>query len=66
MIKTAIVGFGNLGRGALKAVFSPGDMECAGIFTRRAPEKIEAPEGVKVYHISEIKNFKGKLDVLLI
>ncbi len=66
MIKTAIVGFGNLGRGALKAVFSSGDMECAGIFTRRAPEKIEAPEGVKVYHISELKNFKGKLDVLLL
>lgn len=66
MIKTAIVGYGNLGKGALKAVSAASDMECVGIFTRRNPSDIAAPDGINVYPISALTEFKGKIDVLLL
>ncbi|MBR5388333.1 MAG: diaminopimelate dehydrogenase [Clostridia bacterium] len=66
MIKVGIVGYGNLGRGAALAVKRSDDMECVGIFTRRDPEKISPETGDKTYPVSELKNFKGKIDVLLL
>ncbi|MBE7089589.1 MAG: diaminopimelate dehydrogenase [Clostridiales bacterium] len=66
MINVAIVGYGNLGRGVCLAVDKAPDMECVGIFTRRAPESVNPVISVPVYKVDELKNFKGKIDVLLL
>ena len=41
MIKVGIVGYGNLGRGVCLAVEKAKDMQCVGVFTRRAPESVK-------------------------
>lgn len=66
MIKVGIVGYGNLGKGALTAVHNAKDMECVGVFTRRNPESVETAFGVKAYSFSQMKDFKGKIDVMLV
>ena len=66
MIRVGIVGYGNLGRGVRLAVEKASDMECVGIFTRRNPESLNPVLPTDVYSISELKNFKGKIDVLLL
>ncbi len=66
MIKVGIVGYGNLGRGVSLAVEKARDMECVGIFTRRAPETVKPITDVKVYSMDNLKEFKGKIDVLLL
>lgn len=66
MIKVGIVGYGNLGRGVSLAVSRAKDMECVGIFTRREPSSIKPVTNVNVYNVAELKNFKGKIDVLLL
>lgn len=66
MIKVGIVGYGNLGRGVTLAVSMAEDMECVGIFTRRNPETLTPAVNYPVYSVSELKNFKGKIDVLLL
>ena len=66
MIKTAIVGYGNLGKGVSIAINNASDLECVGIFTRRAPEQIKTLHGEKVYPISQLSEFKGKIDVLIL
>lgn len=66
MIRVGIVGYGNLGRGVRLAVEKASDMECVGIFTRRNPESLNPVLPTDVYSISELKNFKDKIDVLLL
>ena len=66
MIKVGIVGYGNLGRGVCLAVDSAKDMECVGVFTRRDPSTVKPVTGCKTYSVSQLKNFKGEIDVLLL
>ena len=66
MIKVGIVGYGNLGRGVCLAVDKAVDMECVGIFTRRAPDTIKPIIEVPVYSVKELVKFKGHIDVLLV
>lgn len=66
MIKVGIVGYGNLGRGVCLAVDKAVDMECVGIFTRRAPDTIKPIIEVPVYSVKELVKFKGQIDVLLV
>ena len=66
MIKVAIVGYGNLGRGVTLAVNKCADMECVGIFTRRAPESITPVINYPVYSMDKLDEFKGKVDVLIL
>ena len=66
MIKVAIVGYGNLGKGALKALLNSKDMECVGVFTRRDASSLDLPSQVKGYSVSELKNFKDKINVLIL
>lgn len=66
MIKVGIVGYGNLGRGACLAVNAAKDMECVGVFTRRPVETVKPITGFKVYSVSELIKFKGKIDVLML
>lgn len=66
MIKAAIYGYGNLGRGVECAVTDAPDMELTGIFTRRDPESITAASGAKVYSASELERFRDRIDVLIL
>ncbi len=66
MIKVAIVGYGNLGRGVTLAVSKASDMECVGIFTRRDPSLLKPAVDYPVYSIDNLIEFKGKVDVLLL
>ena len=66
-MRVGILGYGNLGRGVECAIKQTGDVELAYVFTRRDPStvKILTP-GVPVISISDIENYKDKVDVLII
>ncbi len=64
MIKFAIVGYGNLGKACEKIAMASDDFELVGIFTRREPSTMQSPFGTPFFKQDEIKNFKGKLDVV--
>jgi len=66
MIKVAIAGYGNLGRGVEYAVKNTDDMELVALFTRRAPESIKTNSGVSVYHIDKAVDMKDDIDVLIL
>ncbi len=67
MIRTAIIGYGNLGKGAESAVAQAPDMELCAVFTRRSPETvtIKTP-GVPVYNYSELAEKAADLDVVIL
>ena len=65
-IKIGIVGYGNLGRGTECAIKQNKDMELYGVFTRRDPDTVKTLTGAKVFHIDDILEHKGKVDVLVI
>ena len=66
-IRLGILGYGNLGRGVEAAVAQNPDTVLKAVFTRRDPEDVKTlnPD-VKVYNISEIKNFIDEIDVLIL
>ena len=63
-IKTAICGYGNLGKGIERSLFKFPDMECVGIFSRR--KELKSDLGLSVYSFDDILSFKDKTDVLLL
>ena len=63
MIRIGILGYGNLGRGVELAMQHNDDMELVAIFTRRDPKSLSNPKAV---NISEIENWKDKIDVLIL
>ncbi len=67
MIKIAIAGYGNLGRGVECAIHQNNDMELFGVFSRRSPETVKTVfESTDVYSMNDILNYKDKIDVLVI
>lgn len=68
MIKVAICGYGNLGKGVEKAISNPAnrDMELVAIFTRRDPKTIHPISNTKVISIQEIKDYRDKIDVMIL
>lgn len=67
MIRIAILGYGNLGRGVEANIQQNDDMVLQYVFTRRNPKecKIITPTA-KVLHIDEILNYKEEIDVLIL
>lgn len=66
-MKLGILGYGNLGRGVEAAVLQNPDIELSVVFTRRNPESLNiASKTAKVLNISEIENWKDKIDVLIL
>lgn len=66
-IKIGIVGYGNLGKGAVAAIKHCPDMELVAIFSRRTPDSLNISEpNVKAVHIDEIENYKDKIDVMIL
>jgi diaminopimelate dehydrogenase len=66
MIKIGIVGYGNLGRGAESAILQNPDTELYGVFSRRDPTTVKTLTGANVYHLDNILDHKGNIDVLII
>ncbi len=64
-IKIAICGYGNLGKGVESEYKKSDDMELVAIFTRRSPNELNVKSGVPVVNISEIENWKDKIDVVI-
>lgn len=66
-IRVGIVGYGNLGKGVHLALSQNPDMELKGVFTRRKPEEVALKlSNTSAYHIDELQNFKGDIDVLIL
>lgn len=66
-INVGIVGYGNIGRGVECAIFQNPDMELKAVFTRRDPSTVSIlSKDAQVCHIDDIKNFEGKLDVVIL
>ena len=66
-IRIGIVGYGNLGRGVECAISQNPDTELVAVFTRRAPETVKIQSGkATVYHIDNIKDMVGKIDVMIL
>lgn len=66
MIKVAITGYGNLGKGVESAVSKCADMELVAVFTRRAPETVKTLTDVPVYHMDKAVEMKDSIDVMII
>lgn len=66
-IRIGILGYGNLGRGVECAIRQNPDMELAAVFTRRNPSEVSIlTQGAAVCSYSEAKEWKGKIDVLIL
>ncbi len=65
-MRVGILGYGNLGRGVEFAVKQNPDVELVAVFTRRAPETVKINSDAKVVNVSEIENWKDKIDVLIL
>ena len=65
-MKIGIYGYGNLGRGVELAIGQNGDMELAGVFTRRDPAAVKTLTGAPVYAARAAEEFAGKIDVMII
>ncbi len=65
MMKIAIYGYGNLGRGVEAAMKYHTDAELVAVFTRRDPAQVKTA-GTPVYSADSIIDFKDKIDVLIL
>ena len=66
MIRIGIYGYGNLGKGVELAIQQNGDMQCVGVFTRRAPETVKTLTGIPVFSAEKVAEFVGKIDVMIL
>lgn len=66
-IKLGIVGYGNLGKGAIEAIKQTQDMELVAVFTRRDPKDINHDDlNVNTIHISKANEYKNDIDVMIL
>ncbi|MDO4613660.1 MAG: diaminopimelate dehydrogenase [Actinomycetaceae bacterium] len=63
-IRTAILGYGNLGRGVEQAVAAAPDMEAVVVFTRRDPASVTT-FGTPVAHVDDMGDWADRVDVCL-
>lgn len=67
MIKIAIAGYGNLGRGVECAIAQNPDTELYGVFTRRNPSDVKTlKEDTKVFSLNDIEKHKENIDVVIL
>lgn len=65
MIKIAIVGYGNLGKGVEQAVLMNDDMEVFGVFSKRDPSTVKT-KASKVYHYDDLISHKDEIDICIL
>ncbi len=66
IIRIAVMGYGNLGKGIECAVRQNDDMELVGVFTRRNPEEVKTLWGTPVYPAQAVWDKKEGIDVLIL
>ena len=66
MIRVAIAGYGNLGRGVEHAVAQNPDMTLVGVFTRRDPSTVKTVTGAPVFALSDVTAHKNDIDVMIV
>ena len=67
MIRIAIAGYGNLGRGVLAVLRQNPDMQAAAVFTRRNPASLVLEDkNIPVVSLSEAPAWKDKIDVMIL
>ena len=67
VIRVAIAGYGNLGRGAQAAIKQSPDMQLVGVFSRRNPASVPLIDSsVPVYAMDDIAQYKDDIDVLIL
>ena len=66
MIRVAIAGYGNLGKGVELAIAKNPDMELVCVFTRRDPETLKVASGAKVVAMSDMASMKDEVDVVIL
>ena len=66
MIRIAIAGYGNLGRGVESALYHSNDMELVAVFSRRDPADVKTRTGVPVYHMDRVAEMKDQIDVMIL
>lgn len=65
-MRLGILGYGNLGKGVELAVKQNKDIELVAVFTRRDPKSLKINSNAKIVHVSELENYKSKIDVLIL
>lgn len=67
IIRVAIAGYGNLGRGAQAAIKQCPDMQLICVFSRRNPTTVTLiDQSVPVYAMDDIAQYKDDIDVLIL
>ena len=67
VIRVAIAGYGNLGRGTQAAIKQSPDMQLVGVFSRRDPASvILIDQSVPVYAMDDIVQYVDDIDVLIL
>ena len=67
IIRVAIAGYGNLGRGAQAAIKQSPDMQLVCVFSRRDPASVTLiDDSVPVYAMDDIAQYKDEIDVLIL
>lgn len=66
MIRIGILGYGNLGKGVELGIKQNPDMELMAVFTRRNPKNLQTVTNAPVISISEVENWKDKIDVMIL
>jgi len=66
MIRLAIAGYGNLGRGVEYAVSQNPDMTLVGVFTRRDPSTVKTVTGAPVFALADVTAYKDDIDVMIV
>lgn len=66
-IRVGIMGYGNLGKGAHKAVKQQPDMELAAVFTRRDPAELQINErSLNIVRADEAIHYTKEIDVMIL
>jgi diaminopimelate dehydrogenase len=66
MMRIAIYGYGNIGRGVELAIRANADQELVGVFTRRAPETVQTLTGAPVFAADSIFDHAGEIDAVIL
>ena len=67
VIRVAIAGYGNLGRGAQAAIKQSPDMQLVCVFSRRDPAYVTLiDDSVPVYAMDDVAQYKDDIDVLIL
>ncbi len=66
-IRIGVTGYGNLGRGVLKALKQNSDMQLVALFTRRPPESLNIDDPtISVLPLTEVDKYQDKIDVMIL